>query len=83
MDISKEEAVDKLSDIGVKYIIIHKDKYIKGNEYVPIDWLTQPPRDKLFPVEYNDGKIPNIPIKRLRLIKDFGDVAVYEPIQGS
>ena len=83
MDISKEEAVDKLSNIGVKYIIIHKDKYIKGNEYVPIDWLTQPPRDKLFPVEYNDGKIPNIPIKRLRLIKDFGDVAVYEPIQGS
>jgi hypothetical protein len=83
MDISKEEAVDKLSDIGVKYIIIHKDKYTKGNEYVPLDWLTQPPRDKLFPVEYNDGKIPNIPIKRLRLIKDFGDVAVYEPIQGS
>lgn len=83
MDISKEEAVDKLSNIGVKYIIIHKDKYTKGNEYVPLDWLTQPPRDKLFPVEYNDGKMPTLPIKKLRLIKDFGDVSVYEPIQGS
>lgn len=83
MDISKEEAVDKLTNIGIKYIIIHKDKYTKGNEYVPLDWLTQPPRNKLFPLEYNDGKIPNLPIKRLRLIKDFGDVAVYEPIQGS
>ena len=83
IDISKEEVVDKLSNIGVKYILIHKNKYVKGNEYVPLDWLTQPPRDKLFPVEYNDGKIPILPVKKLRLIKDFGDVAVYEPIQGS
>lgn len=80
IDISKNETVDKLKRIGVRYILIHKDKYIKGNEYVPLDWLTKPPRDKLFPVEYNDGKIPDVPMNKLRIVKDFGDVAVYEPI---
>lgn len=79
IDISKPETVDKLSDIGVKYILIHKDKYIKGNETVPLDWLTQPPRDKLFPVEYNDGRIPDLPRNKMMLVKDFGDVVVYEP----
>lgn len=83
IDISRTETIDKLAGIGVKYILIHKDKYIKGNETVPLDWLTKPPRDKIFPVEYNDGKVPDLPMNRLRLTKDFGDAAVYEPIQNS
>ena len=84
IDISRDETVAKLSGIGVKYIFVHKDKYIKGNEYVPLDWLTKPPRDKIFPVEYNDGKIPSIEAlaDRLKLVKDFGDTAVYEIIEG-
>lgn len=79
IDISKGETIDKLLKIGVKYILIHRDKYIKGNEYVPLDWLTQPPRDKLFPVEYNDGRIPDLSRNKMMLVKDFGDVVVYEP----
>lgn len=83
IDISRGVTVAKLSGIGVIYVLVHRDKYIKGNEYVPLDWLTKPPRDKIFPVEYNDGKIPSLPMNKLKLVKDFGDTAVYEPIQNS
>ena len=84
IDISKNETIDKLKRIGVKYILIHNYKYLRGNEYVPLDWLTTPPRDKIFPPEYNDGKIPNLEAvaDRLKLVKDFGDTAVYEIIKG-
>jgi len=84
IDISKNETIDKLKRIGVKYILIHKYKYLRGNEYVPLDWLTTPPRDKIFPPEYNDGKIPSIEAvaDRLKLVKDFGDTAVYEITEG-
>ncbi len=83
IDISRQETVNKLSKIGVQYIFIHKKKYVNGNEYVSMDWLTQPLREKIFPVEYNGGTIPSLPSKRLRLIKDFGETAVYEIIPGT
>ncbi len=82
IDISKEKTIDKLKSIGVKYIILHKYKYLRGNEYVPLDWLTTPPRDKIFPLEYNDGRIPDLKRvkEKIRLIKDFKDSVVYEII---
>jgi len=83
IDISKEKSIDKLQKIGVRYIIFHRYKYLRGNEYVLIDWVTTPPRNKIYPPEYNDGKVPDLSqVKhRLRLVKDFGDSVVYEIIQ--
>ncbi|MBI5050236.1 MAG: hypothetical protein HZC11_05010 [Nitrospirae bacterium] len=83
VDVSKMGTVEKLQGVGVKYILIHKYKYLRGNEYIPLDWLTTPSRDKIFPPEYNDGKIPSLEAvaDRLKLVKDFGDTAVYEIIK--
>ena len=85
IDISKKDTINKLKSIGVKYIILHKYKYLRGNEYVPLDWLTTPPRDKIFPPEYNNGNIPDMKAvkNKVRLIKDFKDSVVYEIINNS
>jgi hypothetical protein len=85
IDISKPDVIDKLAGIGVRYVLVHEDKYVNGNETVPMDWVTAPPREKLFPVEYNDGKVPNLKLvkDRLRLVKSFGGAKVYELVEGS
>lgn len=79
-DISKPEAIAELDKIGIRYIVLHKDKYVKGAEIVRLDWLTTPPRNKLFPPEYNDGRVPDLSaIKdRITKVKNFGDTEVYE-----
>lgn len=48
-DIGKEGAIEALSRAGVRYVVIHRDKYRAGNEYVALDWVTRPPKEKLFP----------------------------------
>lgn len=79
-DISRPEAVDELSILNVKYAVVHRDKFVKGDIYIPADWLTAPPREKLYGPGYNDGVPPDLSKVegRLRLVKDFGTDRVYE-----
>lgn len=79
IDISRPETINNLSRIGVRYILLHQYKYSKGNEYIPLDWLTTVPREKIFPPEYNNGSVPDLTAVKnsIVLIKDFGDTAVY------
>ncbi|MBZ0219551.1 MAG: hypothetical protein K8I01_03855 [Candidatus Methylomirabilis sp.] len=87
-DISDPQTIDALAGIGVKYILLHRHKYERGNEYAAMDWVTRPPRDKLFPEGYDDGRPPDISKVRERLseVKDFGPTVLYEirlkPLQG-
>lgn len=73
-DIGKEGAIEALSNAGVRYIVIHRDKYRAGNEYVALDWVTRPPREKLFPPEW--GRAPAAP--ELRLVMASGGDELYE-----
>lgn len=79
-DISAPQTIDALAGKGVKYILLHRYKYERGNEYVPMDWLTTPGRDKLFPAGYSEGRAPDLARvrERLREVKDFGGTVIYE-----
>ncbi len=79
-DLSDPRTIDALAGIGVRYILIHRHKYERGNEYAAMDWLTGPPRDKLFPEGYNDGRPPDLSkvLDRLQEVGNFGPTVVYE-----
>lgn len=77
VDISNPEILPRLTGLGAKYVIVHQDKYRKGNIYIPFEWLTTPPRYKIYPSGYNNGQVPQITHK-LSLVKKFGETVVYK-----
>ncbi|WKZ33462.1 MAG: hypothetical protein QY316_03385 [Thermodesulfobacteriota bacterium] len=83
-DISDPRTVDALAGMGVKYILLHRHKYERGNEYAAMDWVTRPPRDKLYPEGYNDGRPPDLSkvLERLIKVDEFGPTIVYEIREG-
>lgn len=74
-DIGSEGAALALAGAGVKYVVIHRDKYREGNGYLKYDWLTTPPAEKVFPREW--GKEP-ASVPGLKLVMSEGDIEVYE-----
>jgi hypothetical protein len=60
MDISKRETQDALKAAGVRYVLIHDDKYREGSRYVQYDWVTAVPRDKIFTPSFMAGEVPVI-----------------------
>jgi len=77
-DITTDKAKKILKMSGVKYVIIHRNKYSTGNKYVALDWITKVPEDKIFPIGYMSGKIPDpTSDNELVLEKRFPDTDVY------
>ncbi|HEY4708079.1 MAG TPA: hypothetical protein VII64_11525 [Thermodesulfobacteriota bacterium] len=73
-EIDKAGAIEALSGAGVRYVVIHRDKYRAGNEYAALDWVTRPPEEKIFPPEW--GPSPKVP--GLRPVLTSGDDEIYE-----
>lgn len=59
------EVIDKLAEIGVKYLIIHQDRYTLENA-------------KKYWSEYNGGQIPKIDSDKLDLMVKFKNDALYQ-----
>ncbi|MCD6093919.1 MAG: YfhO family protein [Candidatus Omnitrophica bacterium] len=77
IDISNPEILSTLTGLGARYVIVHQDKYRKGNIYIPFEWLTTPPRYKIYPSGYNNGRVPVV-ADGLELVKRFGETLVYK-----
>ncbi|HBG47735.1 MAG TPA: hypothetical protein DDW94_12225 [Deltaproteobacteria bacterium] len=73
--IDRTGAVEALNAAGVRYVVIHRDKYRHGNKFVILDWLAAPPPEKRYPPEW--GAEPVAP-KDLRLVMSADGDELYE-----
>lgn len=64
VNIENEKTVEKLKEIGVKYVIIHQDRYTQENA-------------KKYPAEYNGGVVPIIKSDLVELVGTFGEDELY------
>jgi len=65
LDPSNNSTIEKLKEIGVKYIIIHQDSYTSENA-------------KKYPLEYNNGVAPKVDNAQLELLGNFSEDTLYK-----
>lgn len=78
LDITRPETRQALKDNGVRYVIIHDEKYRTGSQYVQYDWITPAPREKIYTASYMNGEVPVIAEGQgLVPVARFGQTRIY------
>lgn len=82
VDLEQPSLGEKINKIGIKYLIVHRSRYGEGMILDINKRYFGGSYGAINTIKYNDGKIPVIRSKQIKLFKKFGDDYVYKVENG-